>query len=891
LYPVFHDKYQIVDALNQYFQSKVIIDYLFLVLEIDEHGSVYNKQYLIVFFMKNTKFLASISVILFFISTFTVQAETFVNSDSWSATDGLGRQTPTQNLTGPVKTGKYIGMFYWTWHTDQLADDELMNITNILKDNPEAAYNLKDTAWHGITNGGTFWWDEPLLGYYRTTDPWVLRKHAEMLADAGVDVVFFDCTNGSFTWKSSYTQLLKVWAQARLDGVKTPQIAFMLNFGPQQSSLESISELYKDVYKPGLYKDLWFMWKNKPLIMAYPEMLNGQDSKICGLKFSTTTSFTGVDACCPSWGNSIGNLTFKLYKWTTDYAGTVAQTPIADSTFVNFTDNSHIKLSFSELPAGTYFWQLSNPTETVGVWKWSNTKDPVTSYLNGSVVTDGNYESKIYYPGGSSDSLTTGTAHVAVPIVAGLEDAAAIKQFFTYRPGQPDYVSGPTRNDQWGWLENYPQHGYVKKTGGGYEQATVGVAQNASDESGGHASAINTPVSYGRSYTKAGGQNADTAAYYHGYNFQEQWSRANTINPDFIFVTGWNEWTAGLWTSWANPYAPFAFVDEYDKEKSRDIEPVKSWGTKGDVYYMQLVQNIRKFKGMLSPDSVSNVKTIDMTNIESWSDVKPEYQSYKGNTMHRNHPGQGKKLVYTNATGRNDIVSAKVARDSGFIYFYVETADNLTDKSDPKWMRLFIDIDRDKSTGWEGYDYVINRNNPGDSANIEKSTNSWNCEKMGAAAFSINGKTLVLKIKRTTLGLLNPDINLEFKWSDNMQEDGNIMDFYVNGDVAPGERFNYVYNVNWKEDEYSSLVTPELVNQKLKPSVTPNPSKNDFLVQTHYPSKDIKVYDLLGHLVDQTPFIEKTYSGSFGAKLHPGIYILTVTGYDGTKDTLKIVKE
>lgn len=267
MFPVFHDKYQIVDALNQSFQSKVIIDYLFLVLEIDEHGSVYNKQYMIVLFMKNTKFLAYISVILFFISSFTVQAQTFVNSDSWSATDGLGRQTPTQNLTGPVKTGKYVGMFYWTWHTDQLADDELMNISSILRNNPEAAYNLKDTAWHGITNGGTFWWDEPLLGYYRTTDPWVLRKHAEMLADAGVDVVFFDCTNGSFTWKSSYTQLLKVWAQARLDGVKTPQIAFMLNFGPQQSSLESISELYKDVYKPGLYKDLWFMWKNKHLPM------------------------------------------------------------------------------------------------------------------------------------------------------------------------------------------------------------------------------------------------------------------------------------------------------------------------------------------------------------------------------------------------------------------------------------------------------------------------------------------------------------------------------------------------------------------------------------------------------------------------------------------------
>ncbi len=55
-----------------------------------------------------------------------------------------------------------------------------------------------------------------------------------------------------------------------------------------------------------------------------------------------------------------------------------------------------------------------------------------------------------------------------------------IAGFFTFRPGQPDYVDGPTRNDQWGWLENYPQHGYVASKGVdgkvSYEQVTVGVS-------------------------------------------------------------------------------------------------------------------------------------------------------------------------------------------------------------------------------------------------------------------------------------------------------------------------------------------------------------------------------------------------------------------------------
>jgi hypothetical protein len=38
------------------------------------------------------------------------------------------------------------------------------------------------------------------------------------------------------------------------------------------------------------------------------------------------------------------------------------------------------------------------------------------------------------------------------------------------------------------------------------------------------------------------------------------------------------------------------------------------------------------------------------------------------------------------------------------------------------------------------------------------------------------------------------EVDIEFKWSDNMQSEGDIMDFYINGDVAPGGRFNYVYS-------------------------------------------------------------------------------------------------
>jgi hypothetical protein len=808
-----------------------------------------------------------------------------ISSDRWTATDGLGRKLPDETETGTVKNDKYIAMFYWTWHTDGNATfSPVMNITQILEQYPEAATDANHEAWQGISPG-VFWWDEPLFGYYRTTDEWILRRHAEMLADAGVDVVFFDCTNGSLTWKSSYTVLLKIWEQARMDGVKTPKVAFLLPFSANSNTLVSLNELYTELYKPELYKDLWFMWKGKPLVMAYPESLVPLSGTKAGLRFTATSPFYAINATCPSWSNNVGNITFRLYKWNTDYTQSVSGIPIAEKTFVNYLDNEKIALTFDPQEAGEYVWELDNGTEQVGVWKWTDSHDPAVSFFNGQQVT-GNYESEIAYsPDFTFTPLTSGTNHTPVAVVGSIDQPVVneMKDFFTFRPGQPDYVNGPSRNDQWGWLENYPQHGYAPKPDGGYEQATVGIAQNASAASGGHASGFNTPLTYGRSYTKAGGQDTRPEAYLKGLNFQEQWKGASAIDPDLIFVTGWNEWTAGRLFDW--DVKPFAFVDEYSAEKSRDIEPVKSWGNKGDVYYMQLISNVRKFKGMQSQDTVSGAKTIDMENLLSWADVKPEYRSYKGNTMHRNHAGQGTDLIYTNTTGRNDIVSAKVTRDNDFVYFYVETADNLTDKSDPKWMELYIDIDRRKSTGWEGYDFVVNRINPGDSAIVEKSENSWSWDFVGKAGYVINGKSLVIKMKRSALSLKEDQgINFEFKWSDNRQEDGNIMDFYVNGDAAPGGRFNYVYKVDWSDDRYRYAESPEGINHGLKCDQYEGlfdtiPSFFDQkIIHTGYPGEfDIPVQTAANFGLRYTGFIDvpakDTYTFSLNADLSAILYI------------------
>lgn len=576
-----------------------------------------------------------------------------VNSDQWAATDALGRKVRAYSDAGEKKKDKVVAMFYWTWH--QGNDDttyQVKNITEIVRNHPEAMKDYQHPAW-GTKRPGFFYWEQPLFGYYKTTDRWVLRKHAEMLADAGVDAVFFDCTNGSLTWRESYEALMETWSQAQKDGVKVPKIAFMLPFGAAPHSLVSLRKLYNDVYKAKKHENLWFIWKGKPCIMAYPD-------------------------------------------------------------------------------------NLTNSAED-----------------------------------------------------------QEIAKYFTFRPGQPDYVDGPTRNDQWGWLENYPQHGYVKGKDGKFEQVTVGVAQNASPETNGHCSAFNLPDSYGRSFSQRKGFDPRVDGYLYGWNFQEQWDRAFEVDPELVFVTGWNEYIAGQWLpehGWTGD--PFSFVDQFDWEHSRDIEPNKGWGDKGDVYYLQLIDNVRKFKGMEPRAKVSPSKTIKIGKADEWANVEPYYRHYKGNTLHRNHRGRYDQY-YTNSTGRNDIVGAKVARDDKKIYFYVETAEKLTSEKDRNWMMLLIDTDRNKLTGWNGYDFIVNRVSPGNNkAVIEKNVaGRWEWELVAETKYAVTNNKLELQVNRSLFDLTGKTIDLEFKWNDNMQENGNIMDFYVNGDTAPGGRFNFVYSI------------------------------------------------------------------------------------------------
>ena len=80
----------------------------------------------------------------------------------------------------------------------------------------------------------------------------------------------------------------------------------------------------------------------------------------------------------------------------------------------------------------------------------------------------------------------------------------------------------------------------------------------------------------------------------HGRNggkfFYDQWKEAFRVHPKVVTITWWNEWTAQRFIVDGQT----AFVDNYNQEYSRDIEPME--GGHGDLYYQFMKQYIAAYK-------------------------------------------------------------------------------------------------------------------------------------------------------------------------------------------------------------------------------------------------------------------------------------------------------
>ena len=133
-----------------------------------------------------------------------------VDQSQWIVQDGLDRVVSTNTQTGDIREDKIVAIFYWTWHGDFANGQTAYNNTENINKLIEMGYTERDYMTLSMTElsklgiktamGPYHFWDEPIYGYYDGDDEWVIRKQAELLAAADIDVVFFDNTNGTFTW-------------------------------------------------------------------------------------------------------------------------------------------------------------------------------------------------------------------------------------------------------------------------------------------------------------------------------------------------------------------------------------------------------------------------------------------------------------------------------------------------------------------------------------------------------------------------------------------------------------------------------------------------------------------------------------------------------------------
>lgn len=200
----------------------------------------------------------------------TVNDDIYVNTADYkvsatSAVDSLGRKLTTVSEAPDARSDRYVGIFYFLWAGEHGTagpyDNSLIAQTEGSLESEQNWIN----AGGGLV-GEHHFWGKPMFGYYKQSDEWVMRKHVQMLTDAGIDFLVFDATN-AFTYSDSALKLMKILDEYSNLGWNVPKVSFMTN----SSSGDTMNRIYAEVYEAHPeYSHLWFNWDEKPMIIGNP---------------------------------------------------------------------------------------------------------------------------------------------------------------------------------------------------------------------------------------------------------------------------------------------------------------------------------------------------------------------------------------------------------------------------------------------------------------------------------------------------------------------------------------------------------------------------------------------------------------------------------------------
>ncbi len=283
-----------------------------------------------------------------------------------------------------------------------------------------------------------------------------------------------------------------------------------------------------------------------------------------------------------------------------------------------------------------------------------------------------------------------------------------------------------------------------------------------------------------------------------GLSYQQMWDSAiDNKEVKTAFICGFNEWMA---QKQGENYPPIKgqFVDVYNHEFSRDIEPMK--GGYNDNFYIQTAINIRRFKGITEEDSLNKYKCNKTININAL-DIEKEFESavhfkdFKGDTEDRDFLSSANENVdirYVDRSGRNDITDVFVASDKDNLYVLLKTHLDITKPNicDKGWMNLYLGLGEKKS--FHGFNYLVNRKRENGLTSIEK-YNGKEFEKIADVNFRLQKNCIAFSIPLRILGVSEEELFILLKATDNVTNPDDIMNFYCSGDSAPIGRFGFYY--------------------------------------------------------------------------------------------------
>ena len=324
----------------------------------------------------------------------------------------------------------------------------------------------------------------------------------------------------------------------------------------------------------------------------------------------------------------------------------------------------------------------------------------------------------------------------------------AISELFEFR-----YRQWPTESflrQGWSWIEfEYPQPIHT-------DMVSVSSAQHT------NLKFSDTSDNRGKGFDLSTMKN-DPSKVAEGANYASQWERVlsgeNNERIRFVNLTGWNEWIALKLSDSSDRYF---MVDQFDYEYSRDLEPMK--GGYGDNYYMQTIQNIRKWKYSEAKHYKYEQKTVDVSSFdESAWESAAAYLDFTGECIGRDHPAFGGAFNYIDDTDRNDIASVRVLHDSKCAYFRVETVADITayESGDTGWMNILLQTGGGNNH-FMGYQYALNKNVNGNSGSVSRYTADGKWESFSNCDVYVQGNVMQVRVKLSDIGLSAKNFCMQF---------------------------------------------------------------------------------------------------------------------------------